>query len=260
MPTFGSGTSTPIVVPASAGLPTRTQPRTLLSLTRFSQILQYSPMLFNQVHVANLQPGGACSDPIMQYTWQPMSGGRPGREEIAHAIKQAEDMIETELKFPPAPRWIAADDVNTVSFRSSRLRGASNRSVVRSHSYHVIEGGREAWQLLEDSLITWSDTDLDGYKGTGTVVVATTITNPDEIAVYYPGSNRDPGWEIRPIQVTISGGFATVRFARHLVVKPELLESCHPRYRLQHWHPTFQGAQASRPGDEQAERSQTRQI
>lgn len=200
------------------------RPRTLLPLTRFAQIVQYSPMLFNQVQVAGLQDHGACSSPMLQYTWQQAAGGRAGRDEVAFAIAQAEEFIEQQLKFPPGPKWFAEDIVSLPQYGRHNRLGVNAINVRASH-YHVVQGGFEDWTLIQaSSPITYSDTNADGYAETATVTTATTVTNPAEIAVYYPGSDHDYAWEVRPVDVSITGGVATIRFARYQVVLPDLLE------------------------------------
>lgn len=212
----------------------RADTRTLLPLDRFTQIVSYSPILFNQVYIDtdDLQRASSCSDPILQYTWQPASGGQPGREEIAQAIQQAEDQIESILKFSLLPRWYAGARVaypeNGASPSSWLYRTPRNQTIaVRAPTFHVLQGGVEAWSLIgAGAAIAYSDVDGDGYDELATVTVATTITDADEIAVYYPGvSAADRGsWEIRPIKVSFSGGVATVKFARQQCVLAALLE------------------------------------
>ena len=208
---------------------------TYLPLDRFTRIISYSPLLFSQVYVPGddpfgeeRQPAVACSDPVLQYSWQPKGGGRPGRDEIAQAIAQAEEMIVRELGFPPVPTWIADDRV--VPPRS--MPGGYGRAIqpwmfsVRTNNKYVIQGGQEAWAAVQlAAAITYSDVDGDGYFEKATVTVATTVTDVNEIAVYYPGESHDPGWEIRPIKVTIAGGNATITFDRQQAVLPDLLES-----------------------------------
>lgn len=211
---------------APASLTDRELPGTLLSLERFARIINYSPMLMHQVYVTELQDASSCSDPILQYSWQPRGGGQPGRAEITHAIKQAEDAIEREAHFSVRPRW-HVDDVTFTSSVPSRVGtwGASYRLGVKAPSGYVIQGGREAWSLVEsNSPITYNDRDGDGYKEYATVVVNTTVTDANELELYYPSTVHGPGWEIRPLTVVLSGGIATINFSRHLAVRQELLE------------------------------------
>jgi hypothetical protein len=90
----------------------------------------------------------------------------------------------------------------------------------------VISGGMRASTLIAAaSAIVWSDIDTDGYKETGTVTVATTVTAPCEVRLYYPGHVGAEEWEIRPVQVTIAAGVATIVFRRELAVAQVLIEA-----------------------------------
>lgn len=222
MPTSGSGISTPI--PSVPGVPSpfarpRALPRTSLSIQRFAEIVNYSPMLMHQVYVPDLQDASSCSDPVLQYTWQPRAGGRPGRQEIYDAIQQAEGRIETVLGFAVLPKWYN-DTISRV------YSDAYGRVGMRAGHGYVVEGGVEAWSLIAAGAgITYSDEDGDGYDETASVSVATTVTDPNRISVYYPSTNHDPGWEIRPLYVSIGDGVAQIRFDRHLAVVQTLVES-----------------------------------
>lgn len=210
---------------APASIAQRTQPYTLLPLDRFARIIQYSPLLFHGVEIADLQPPSSCSDPVLQYTWQPRSGGRPGREEFAYAIQQAEETIERALKFSPVPRWYVDDQVRPPRRPPTLVWAAPSTLVVKASSFHLIQGGVETWSLIEaNASIVYDDRDGDGYKEYATVVVTTSVTDVDEISVYYPATSHEPSWEVRPIKVTISGGMAVIEFHRHLVVAEELIE------------------------------------
>lgn len=212
--------------------------RTLLPLDRFFQIISYSPILANQVTIPILQPATSCSDPILQYTWQPLAGGKPGREEIAQAIQQAEATLEEHLHFPVMPTWVVDDRITPVRHVGRGMGGTGfwgcgwwyprtpyKLDLIASRGY-VIEGGQEAWSLIDDAVpVVYTDDDGDGYDETATAVVTTTVTDPDQISIFYPGESGNTDWEIRPIKVVISGGSATITFRREQAVKPELLES-----------------------------------
>lgn len=235
MPSSGSGTGTPVAPPGPpVGLSApRDLCETMLTLDRFSRILGYSPLLMHQVYVPELQPASSCSDPILQYTWQPRGGGRPSRQEMANAICQAEAVITDALGFSPLPRWQADEGVMLARPRPGGRMVypigpyASYLSVI-TRSKYVLYGGAEAFTTLElSSPITYSDQDGDGYFETATVTVAITdVTTANEIAVFYPGTAHDPSWRIKPIRVDIDPLIllATITFGRHLAVKPELTE------------------------------------
>lgn len=225
MPTTGGGTLTlsgALSGPITPGtLYSRVQERTLLSLERFAQIINYSPMLMHGVYVVQdeLQPDSSCSDPVLQYTWQPRGGGRPGRAEIIQAIAQAEDSIYRALSFSAAPRWFVDDVI---------LSGRSSRGLaVRASNFHFIEPGVETYEFIDNPDIVWTDVDGDGYAELGSVQVTVAgTTTEDEICAFYPGMGTDHAWEVRPLRVSIDRniGMATILFFRHLCVLPELQE------------------------------------
>lgn len=223
MPTYPAlgPSSSPSVVIATLQ---RTLPRTLLPLDRFARIVGYSPMLFHQVYIPDLQPDSSCSDPVLQYTWQPRGGGEPGRDEIANAIAQAEELIAAAMGCPPVPTWVVDDNLAPPRLSPGvyhswwSLRTVTNKK-------HFVHAGREAWSLIQnEAQVAYTDQDGDGYDELATVTVTTTVTDPNEIVVFYPETNHDPVWEIRPIKVLISGGQASITFSRHLAVVPERLE------------------------------------
>jgi len=78
---------------------------------------------------------------------------------------------------------------------------------------HIISGGVRAKSLIQAGVIvTRQDDDTDGYAETCVVIVATSVTDVNEIHAYYPAKSGADGWEIRPIKVSISGGSANIQF------------------------------------------------
>jgi hypothetical protein len=75
----------------------------------------------------------------------------------------------------------------------------------------------------------YSDADGDGLDDTFTVVVATTVTDTAQIAVYFAPADRLSAnlddWRILPINVVIAGGNATIAGPSWLLVVPALYES-----------------------------------
>src|SRR5258706_9508354 len=200
---------------------------TLLSLDRFFQIAGIHPLHANQVYVVDLAPTVECDTTILQHSWQMNDG--VSREEIAQAIAEAETDIETFLKFSPAPKYY-----NEIVKPQGHYRAPPHYGLPLGHIYgaalqpklldltrgYFQSGGIRATNLLTAaSSISYTDTDLDGYKETATVTInavpATVLE--DEIKVYYPGMpSEDTTWQIRPIQVTINRitSIATITFKR----------------------------------------------
>lgn len=204
----------------------RASTRTLLALDEFARILNIHPLHFSQVVYAleTDDRGMTCEMPLVQHSW--MRADTTGREEISEAIATAEQRIAQWLGFAPAPSWRVVDIPGVKlgdPWRS--MNGIGVRGF--NHSFHaktgyIISGGIEAKTLVEASApVVYSDDDSDGYAETATITVATSVTDEEEIAIFYPGENADDAWEVRPLRsVVIAGGSAVIRIWRQqLLIK-----------------------------------------
>ena len=210
---------------------------TKLPLDRWARVLGFDPRHFNQVTVTQL-PLRTCGTVIAQWSWQEVD--KVAREDIAQAIQQAEDALEDYLNFNLVPTW-AVDRRQRVTPPGIpevlNIGGRDARGFAMSQgplSGHFISGGIEAKVLIEaGALVVYTDEDGDGYFETATIAVATTVTDPNEIAVYYPGEAARDEWEVRPLDnpishrrdVTIAAGVATIVLATEQLVDPELLDA-----------------------------------
>lgn len=200
---------------------------TMIPLDRAALILGVDPFHFNSIVTLQRPENNACDDIWFQNSWQRQ--GQLGREDLAVALRQAEDTVTKYLGYFLIPQWVQEEEKVITKPYSPELTNITSRnsrgqakSVVTDRGY-VIEGGRKASTLIEEGSATvYSDENNDGYDETCTVVVPTTVTDPQEIHVYFPGKNGDSKWEIRPTTVTLSGGDATIVFPRYLVPLPEL--------------------------------------
>lgn len=200
---------------------------TKLPLDTFARLMGMHPLHFNQVVFGDQTH---CDNIVFQHEWQ--TADKVSREEIARAIAEAESRIENALKYRLAPSWEVDEWRPTakptqpefIRFNAGNVRGYP--STVHANWGYFISGGIEAKTLIDaDASIVYSDEDGDGYDETATVTVSTTVTDKNEIAIYYPGKDAANNWEIRPTRVTISGGTATIVFRRELAVNPDLLEA-----------------------------------
>lgn len=214
--------------------------RTLLPLDTFARIAGVHPLHFNQVELHGLPNMGddstvrTCGMPIFQYQWQTAS--RMGREDVAEAIAQAEQLMNAEMGFKLAPDWTVKDAVNAArpgnvglfSGNSVGVRGQFN--VVRASEGYIISGGIEAKSVIEaGATVVYSDPDSDGYPELATITSPTTVVDANEIALYYPGESGATDWEVRPLKkVTIVGGIATIECYRQQLVIPDLLTTLFP--------------------------------
>lgn len=195
---------------------------TLLPLDRFAAIIGIHPLHFNQIQVDELAPPQVCGMPFVQHSWQ--AADRIGREELAQAIADAEYMFAREVGFWPAPKYIH-NEVHTLKLNKFWMV----RPVVKTDYGYFDSAGLQTTTLIFAGVaVVYSDVDGDGYSETATMVVPTTVTDPNEIHVYYPGKTA-PGDEIRPITVSIVGGNATIICRRELLYLDDLAEVLNPR-------------------------------
>lgn len=195
--------------------------RTLLSLDRFFEIVQLHPLHANQVALSDA-PGATCGQPLMQYSWQ--KADYMSREEIAIAIAAAESRIADYVGFDVLPRWNVDDrlQMNPTKFYTTP---GGQPPAFPTFKGEVITGGIEAKTLISAGRpVAYSDPDGDGYNELATITAVTSVTAPEEIAVYYPNEAASDDWEIRPIKVAISAGIVTITCARHQLVAKNLLE------------------------------------
>lgn len=195
----------------------RSEIKTWLPLDRWAEIVGLHPLHFNGLASANLIPGTVCGDVWFQYSWQ--HSDRVGHEDVAMAIQQAEMIISSEVGFNLLPDWTVAE---RLPYPKPGVPGVMNLNGTNPYGYfnsvelrkgHVISGGVRAKSLIEaGAAYVRSDEDSDGFQETCTATVATTVTDENEIHLYYPAESGDDGWEIRPIKVTLSGGNAIITF------------------------------------------------
>ena len=201
---------------------------THLSLWDFARILGMNPLHFAQVQIP-VFADQHCDQVMLQYEWQKTD--RVGREQIARCIHEAEVAMEQFLGW----RLIPSHEVREVqpvvrpyrqdlfSLNARTLRGYPQ--MVEANWKKFISGGVLGTTLIGESIsVGWSKANAWDWKPTGTVNVATSVTDTCEIAVYYPGHGGDERYRIRPIEVTIAGGIATITIRRELLVKEEVYE------------------------------------
>lgn len=189
--------------------------RTWLALDEFAQILGLDPLGFNGLVSPTLQRNNVCGDVTFQYDWQ--HSDRLGRDTMAIAIQQAEQEMALQAGYNLMPDWTYKERLSYPRPAFTELYGVGinarwQMKSIEASKGHMLYGGFRAKSLIQNAGIARSDLDGDGYSETCTVVIGTTITDPNEIRVFYPNQNGDDGWEIRPIKVSISGGFATITF------------------------------------------------
>ena len=80
----------------------RVDTRTKLPLARWFELMGIHPLHGEQVFIPDMPPT-VCAQPWLQHAWQ--DADRIGRDDLAIAIREAEDDIERELKTYLMPSW-----------------------------------------------------------------------------------------------------------------------------------------------------------
>lgn len=210
---------------------------TLLSLDEWAKIFGIAPEFFNGFDRTGRLIGSQCSSVWFQNPWAD-SGDRLSREEVAEAIYDAERMLMTELGYAPAPYWTENEWQDYPRPGIKPFYGLSGGNAyaqaksVRLKLGRLIAGGVRATTAIQASAaITYSASDgnTSGYQDKATITVTTTVTDPCEIQVFFKTADGAPSaahprYQIRPLQISISGGTATIVGDRALFISPEIHE------------------------------------
>ena len=220
----------------------RAETITKLPLDRWAKIIGIHPMHFNGVFDPN-RPTAPCEQPWMQWPWQ--AADRVGREEVAQAIADAEADIERYLGYRLLPVWETDEwhrgerpnRPELFNLSSTDLRGFA-QSVAADWGY-LFSGGIRRKTLLGqgDNPVDYSDADGDTYDEVATVTGGIAVpvgTDTCSIHVYFPVTNAlvatggEDQWEIKPINVSVTGALATITFRREQCVLPERYDDLVP--------------------------------
>jgi hypothetical protein len=205
----------------------------LLSLEEWREIIGWNPWHFWGLAGDAVPITSACNTAVTQYGWQ--SADAAGRADILEAISAAEETLIEHLGFAPAPRW-EIDELPFPQFNDRRGQFLSAVDAIgewmpfKLKHGEVLEIGAMARTAIGTPAVTLSDTDSDNLDDTFTLTIATTVTDPDEIAVYFDSGDRFDGsgvserWRVRPVSVSIAGGTATIKGKAWTIVRPVLYE------------------------------------
>lgn len=207
------------------------QPPTLLPLESFRRIIRMHPYHFWQLADDELVPiSGSCDDVLFEEDWQ--NADAISRGSIREAIHRAERKLADYLGYDVAPRyrvdtapWPRLAD--TGQWRRYNVNAAGERISLRLPFGYVQAAGVLTRTLLGTPAVVVTKRPA-GLPYAFSLTLATTVTNPDEIAVYFAPADRwDAGaaldvWKVAPLDVSISGGVATIRGNVWQIVKPGL--------------------------------------
>jgi len=193
---------------------------TLLPLDEYSRIMQIPDWHFNQVLHPTYQYHDSCDRLFLQSSAMGSPPRGLGRDNIAGAIRTAEQVIRRRWGFSIGPHWEYAHLEWPVVGRGLQ----ADYPLFRAPEGYLIEGGVEAWEQINVYPITisYSNEDNDGVLDTATISFSTTVTDPCEIVIV--PVNKDPAdreWRIRPLDIEISGGTCTAIGPRWLFVDPD---------------------------------------
>jgi hypothetical protein len=203
-----------------------------LPLDEWRRIIGWHPFHFWQLADSTKAPvTSACNTLVFEASWQYADAA--GRSDIVRAIQHAEDKLTDYLDFAPAPR-AEYDEVTFGQFydpRNTYLSSADGQGrwlSLNLEKRRVQTLGTMTVASIGDAAVTLSDADGDGLNDTFTLTIATTVTDPDQIAVYFAAADRYDGsgiserWRITPVSVSIAGGVATIKGRAWCIVKPVL--------------------------------------
>lgn len=195
---------------------------TWLSLDEWGSIMGVNPLFMNQLNSTKYFPNNVCGGPWFQNAYQ--HSDRIGRDDLAIAIKEAEEEISREVGYNLMPDWTAQE---RLPYPRPGIPGAFNvwgtgpRGLFKSVETprgHLISGGVKTKVLIQAGVtFTRTDKDSDTYQETCTAIVPVSFTDINQVHVYYPATNGEDAWEVRPITVSISGGFATITWKAWLI-------------------------------------------
>lgn len=136
------------------------------------------------------------------------------RDSVLRALSDAQIEYEQETNFPILRRWIA-DEQQPYSWP------------LQAHWNMIFDVGIRATEAIAtDAVVTHVADNAQGDPSPSTVTVATTVTDVNEIRVYYPASLGVEGpVEIDPSDIDISGGNAVISIPRWRMVHPNFINT-----------------------------------
>ena len=205
----------------------------LLSVDEWRQQMGFNPWHFWGLANTRVPVTSACNTLTFEYAWQNVDA--VGRSEIADAIALAERKLKSYLGYAPAPQFESDElqfpqyfDVRNQYLSSADALGRWLSVQLKSHQVKTV--GVLSRALIGNANVTYSDLDSDSLDETFTVSIATTVTDPEQIAVYFTAADRYDGtgvserWRVRPVDVSISGGTVTITGRAWTIVRPVLYQ------------------------------------
>lgn len=172
-------------------------PRSCISLARYAKLTGYSECAINGVAVDG-ETYGECENPL----WSQFQ-----RDTLLYYLAEAQEEIEQVTGYPLCPTYFA-DEYHALRTRNAFPLHARWMKVLAA-------GVRAESAVLAAAAIDYSiEPALIGPLATG-------VTDPSEIHVFYPGSAR----EIEPSKVTLSAGSVRIWIPRCRLVTPAAFDT-----------------------------------
>lgn len=166
-----------------------------LTLDRYAELLRIPEAAFNGLNKPDDELKFACNTIWKQHN----------RDHLAMYIAMAEERREQELGFYLFPKYTTEDlpyDSNIVILPRAYLKEIGEKTTTDIALAEAITY-RDVYAAIIDPIV---------------LSIATTVTDTDEIKVFYP----DEDVEIHPSKISISGGTATIEIPRSRLVDPDL--------------------------------------
>lgn len=198
---------------------------TWLTLDEWARIFKYNKWHFNGFSGFPCQDGYPCKRVWTQCV--ETADGLSSRDELALAINQAETELAEYVGFNLLPSWDFTVTNTIANYDPTAPRTPYNargrpKSVQVSHRLLRALGRRATTTVQASADIVRIDDDGDGFDELATVAVDTSsITDKNEVRVYYPGHAGESAWEIRPLDSVTD---SEITFHMSLAAKEEAVE------------------------------------
>ncbi len=219
-------------------------------LDTFRRVFQWNPRHFwGMAGTGKAKVTAKCLGLLREYGWQDQDAA--ARSGVREAMALAEVRLAERLGFRIAPGYAEATlpypRLGDLHLQRAIPAGADGRRLALQLPEGEVRAlGVEARTVVGDvpqvgtvpyvgaspaaPYLIYRDRDNDGYPDQFEAAIATTLTDPAEIAVYVAAADRWDGsglserWRILPARVTIAGGVATITGPAWLCARPVLYQ------------------------------------
>lgn len=181
-------------------------------LNAWARVMNEEPFIFNQVDGRGAPLNDQCNVYI-----------QPEREDIARALDSAIKKMARVMHYWPRPKYFQDTSALGKGVPFWRQVGRTQQSG------KLITFGTRGSTLIQPAVnVAYSDPGSIGVDTVATVTVPTSLTDPDEIQLFFQVADGalgagDTRYQIEPVNVTISGGNAVITGDRALFVKPSTI-------------------------------------